>query len=262
MQGFLKVRRLCLLIIINFLLLICGSIINAAFFLGDDRKLNLRARCVQFWSRLNCLVLGIHISSSGPPAGDDIFFVVSNHCSYIDILVIGAVLPAAFLSKSEVSSWFFVGRIVRLAGTVFVNRGSKADISAALNAVKERLDKGISVVVFPEGTTNNGLVMKSFKSAFFEAAVESRVPVLPLSVLYSHINGSEVTAETIDSVAWHSDMEFLPHFWNLIGLGRIDARIFFSPPLYALGADRKALTSSAFEKVREGLQTINQELAV
>lgn len=252
MQGLLKFARLFLLLVINVFFLLSGIIIGAAFFLPPAKKMGLRACGMQWWARFSCLVLGIHIARSGSYGSRDVFFIASNHCSYLDILVIGAAMPSVFVSKSEVASWPLLGRMAAHAGTVFVNRESKTASVKVLDTIKERLACGVSVVVFPEGTTSNGLIIRDFKSTFFKAPIDSSVPVLPVSVAYSHINRRPVTAGNIDAIAWYADMDFLPHFWNLLGLGRVDARIYFNVPLRPFTGDRKTLSSCVFDRVREG----------
>jgi lyso-ornithine lipid O-acyltransferase len=253
MSGIRKIPRLFLFFILNLVFLVFGSLIDAAFFLEPEKKMYLRTRGMRWWARSACLILGIHITSSGHYRQNGVFFIVSNHCSYLDILVIGTLMPSVFVSKSEVASWIFLGRLVKLAGTVFVNRESKTASVRVLETIKEHLVNGISVVVFPEGTTNNGLTVRDFKSTFFKVAVDSRTPVLPLSIIYSHINGTPVTPATVDTIAWHSDMKLLPHVWNLMGVRRIDARIHFNPPLYDLTGDRKELSLQVLMKVKAGL---------
>lgn len=251
MSGFLRVLRLFLLIMLNLFITICGTIIKFLP-LTQYRKLRLQTRGMQWWAQAGCRILGIHIVPSGSYRRDDVFFVVSNHCSYIDILVIGSMVQSVFVSKSDVASWLFLGRMVRLAGTIFVDRESKIASVKVLETINERLRNGVSVVVFPEGTTNNGLAMRDFKSTFFKAPIDSGVPILPVSIIYSHIEGMPVTPGTIDTVAWHSDMEFLSHFWNLLSIRRIDAHVHFSQSVSNFTKDRKVLASIVFEKVRDG----------
>ncbi len=260
MPGIIKILRLFLLLILNLVFLVSGILIKASFFLAPDKKMYLRAHCMQWWARANCFVLGIHITPAGSYKQNNVFFIVSNHCSYLDILIIGTIMPSVFVSKSEVASWIFLGRMVKLAGTVFVNRESKTAAVRVLEAIKERLESGISVVVFPEGTTNDGLTIGDFKSTFFKAPIDSKVPILPLSIMYSHLDSMPVTPGTIDAVAWHSDMQFVPHFWNLLGFSRIDARIYFNPPLYDFTEDRKTLSSFVLGKVKYGHSLLRLEL--
>ncbi|HXW69624.1 MAG TPA: lysophospholipid acyltransferase family protein [Dissulfurispiraceae bacterium] len=260
MPGIIKILRLFLLVILNLVFLVCGILIRAVFFVSAEKKMRVCAHVMQWWARTNCFILGIHITPSGAYKQNDVFFIVSNHCSYLDVLIIGAIMPSVFVSKNEVASWIFLGRIVKLAGTVFIDRESKTAAVRALKAIKDRLESGISVVVFPEGTTDDGLTIRDFKSTFFKAPIDSKVPVLPLSIMYSHIDWRPVTPGTIDAVAWHSDMQFVPHFWNLLGFSRIDARIHFNPPLYHFTEDRKTLSSFVFGKVKQGHSLLRLEL--
>lgn len=255
MQGIIRICRLFLLLPVNLAVFIYGILIKVSP-LGPEQKMRLQTRGMRWWARASCFILGIHIVPTGTYSHDDVFFIVSNHCSYIDILIIGSVVPSVFVAKSDVESWIFLGRMASLAGTIFVNRESKKASVMVLDTIKERLRRGINVVVFPEGTTNNGLAMRDFKSTFFKAPIDSKVPILPVSIIYSHIDRSPVTPGTIDTVAWHSDMEFLPHFWNLLGIRRIDARVHFNPSLGHFTEDRKVLTSFVFDKVREGYKGI------
>ena len=260
MPGLIKLLRLFLLLILNLVFLFWGILIKSAFPLAPEKKMHLCAHVMQWWARANCFILGIHITPTGSYKQNDVFFIVSNHCSYLDILIIGTIMPSVFVSKSEVASWVFLGRMVKLAGTVFVDRESKIAAVRVLEAIKERLESGISVVVFPEGTTNDGLTIRDFKSTFFKAPIDSKVPILPLSIMYSHIDWMPVTPGTIDAVAWHSDMQFAPHFWNLLGLSRIDARIDFNPPLYPFTEDRKTLSYFVLGKVKDGHNLLRLEL--
>jgi 1-acyl-sn-glycerol-3-phosphate acyltransferase len=253
MSGIRKISRLLLLFTVNLVFIIYGILINEAFFLESEKRMALRTHGMRSWARSVCLILGIHITPTGHYLEQGVFFIVSNHCSYLDILVVGALMPSVFVSKSEVASWAFLGMLVKLAGTVFVMRESKTASVRAMEAIREHLTNGISVVVFPEGTTNNGLAVRDFKSTFFKAPIDSGVPVLPLSIVYSHINGTPVTYNTIDTVAWHSDMELLPHVWNLMGVRRIDVLIHFNVPVYDLTGDRKKLSLQVLRKVKAGL---------
>ena len=179
---------------------------------------------MSIWARWSCSILGLRIRKTGqdriPPGS----FVVANHCSYLDILVLGSLFPAAFVAKKEVKSLFLIGPLARLAGTVFVNRISRIETISAMEEIDNRLSSCISVIVFPEGTTNNGMDMLAFKSSFFKIPVEGNHPVLPVSLIYSHINEKPVSEEERDCIAWHGAMGLLPHLWNILDMKKIDVR--------------------------------------
>ncbi|MCL5237273.1 MAG: 1-acyl-sn-glycerol-3-phosphate acyltransferase [Nitrospirae bacterium] len=252
MPNLLRIYRIFILSILNLLFLLLGAAIETAFFLRKDLKMRIKARCMVWWARSCCSVLGIYITPTGTYDRDKIFFIISNHCSYIDILVIGSIMPSVFISKKEVDSWPLLGSLARLAGTIFVNRESKTASVKALEEIQERLRNGISVVAFPEGTTNDGLHIKAFKSTFFKAPINTKSPILPISLIYSGLNGSPVGHATRDMIAWHDAMHFLPHFWELMGIKRIDVRIHFNPQIHDVAQDRKALSAVAHERIKAG----------
>jgi 1-acyl-sn-glycerol-3-phosphate acyltransferase len=177
-------------------------------------------------------------------------------------LVIGSIIPSIFVAKKEVASWFFLGRLVKLAGTVFVNRESKTASVKALDEIRKRLRNGINVVVFPEGTTNDGIDIKDFKSTFFQVPIEMKVPILPVSLLYSHIDGAPVTSETKDKIVWYADMRFLSHVWHLIGIRRIDVKVHLAPPICNAAQERKMLSSIACELVKTGHAFLRLEAGI
>lgn len=217
---------------------------------------------MQWWAKSCCFILGIHITITGASDKHSAYFVVSNHCSYLDILVIGSILPSAFISKKEVASWPLLGLLAQFGGTIFIDRESKAASVKSFQEIKNRLNSGISVIVFPEGTTNNGVTMRNFKSTFFKIPLEANTPVLPISLMYSHIDRELVTPDTIDTVAWHGDMELLPHLWNVLGRKRIDMRIHFNPVFNNSTKDRKELSLKAFETIKSGCVALQRDIQI
>ncbi len=260
MSSLLKIQRILFLLALNLCFLVIGMAIEALFFLGQDEKLHMKAHCMMWWARCSCFILGIHITSTGLYNREIVSFIVSNHCSYLDILVIGSKMPMVFVSKQEVSRWFLLGRLTRLAGTVFVNREVKTSSLKALDEMGNRLHSGISVVVFPEGTTTSGMTVKDFKSTPFKIPIAMRTPILPISLLYSHVNGAPITPELMNKVAWYADMQFLPHFWDLAGINRIDVRVHFNSQISAVTSERKALASFACKVVQTGHISLCREL--
>lgn len=94
--------------------------------------------------------------------------LVSNHLSYVDVLVIGAITPAIFVSKNEARHWPVFGALARLAGTIFVRRDKRTDVARLAAEIKNALDAGVLVVLFPEGTSSAGARVLPFKSALLQ----------------------------------------------------------------------------------------------
>lgn len=262
MRGIVKIYKATLLILLNLVFLGVGLII--VIFPAKDNRLRAGASCMSIWARLAGAILGIRIKRTGldriPPG----VFVVANHSSYLDILVLGSLCPAVFVAKKEVGSWLLIGQLGRLAGTIFVNRNSRMDTISAMDEIVKRLSSGISVILFPEGTTNNGIDLLAFKSSFFKAAADKKCSLFPASLVYSHIDEKPVCEGLTDSIAWHGEMRLLPHFWNILGMRQIDVKVHFNPVILDITAfapvhARKILCSSAHESVRSAWEFLRRE---
>ncbi len=111
------------------------------------------------------------------------YVVVSNHESFVDILLISH-LPTEmkWMSKIEIMKIPLVGWMMWLARDIPLERGDAASTAKALDASRERLSRNVSVMIFPEGTRSKTGEMRPFKTGAFRLAIEAQVPVLPLAV--------------------------------------------------------------------------------
>jgi 1-acyl-sn-glycerol-3-phosphate acyltransferase len=110
--------------------------------------------------------------------------IVANHSSWLDIVVINSIQPAAFIAKAEIEKWPVVGLLVARSGTLFIERGKRHAVHSVLQDAIERLNDNRFVAVFPEGTTNDGKSLLPFHGNMMEAAIRAGVPVQPLSISY------------------------------------------------------------------------------
>ncbi len=170
---------------------------------GDRR---LQQRTIQLWHRKALHLFGIERIQVGElPKGPCL--IVSNHLSWIDILMIGSMLNVRFLSKAEVASWPLVGRLASGAGTLFVHRGDRRSADRALEDITDALMQGDQVVVFPEGTSTRGPMPIKFRSRLIEAARRANVPVVPMALSY-HGPGKHLAS-------YAGDDDFVSHMTRL-----------------------------------------------
>jgi 1-acyl-sn-glycerol-3-phosphate acyltransferase len=186
--------------------------------------------------------LGIVIVVEGTPPVSGL--VVANHMSYVDVLTLGSVLPAIFVSKAEVRGWPLVGPLITRGGTLFLERG-RARAAAEINrAVGQTLAEDVPVVIFPEGTTTAGDRVLPFHSALFESAVRQGAEVWPASVSYSFSSGESAAR----IVAYIDDDTLMPHLCRLAGKRNLVAHVRFAA-VPVIAADRAAAAQAARTEV-------------
>lgn len=206
------------------------------------------------YHRLVCRLLGIGLEVKGTPPEEGPLLIVSNHVSWIDIMVLSAVAPLSFVAKREVARWPFFGTLARLQRTVFVDRDRRHATGNSRNEMKERLLAGDILVLFPEGTSSDGRRVLPFKSSFFGAADTEGVLVQPVSLAYRGHRNLPMNRRLMPAYAWYGDMDLAPHLMEALSSGPIEVTIVCHPPLSLSGEmNRKALARHAEAEVRRGL---------
>ena len=218
--------------------------------LPGQRTLSLR------YYRTLCAVLRVRIRVVGTPLRDRPTLILSNHVSWLDIPVISAVMPIAFVAKREVASWPIVGVAAKLLRTVFVDRSRRHQTSEANAEIARRLTEGNPVVLFAEGTSSDGNHVLEFRSALIGAVAQldpgHEVMLQPLSIGYTRINGVPMGRQLRPLVAWYGDVDFVPHFKEFLRRGAVDVVVSFGQPVpYESVTDRKTAARSLETAVRQ-----------
>jgi 1-acyl-sn-glycerol-3-phosphate acyltransferase len=211
---------------------------------SDRRWAQWRAFILRQISRWLLWAFGARVEVHGSPPLPP-FLLVSNHQSYIDILLLASRLDTVFVSKHEVAGWPVLGVLCRLMGTVFINRESRRDLTRVIDEIHRTLSHGTGIVVFPEGTSTNGQEVLAFRPSLLETAVRLQQPVAYASVRYS--TGPEARSAA-DTVCWWGDQAFMPHFFNLVSMPGFRAELYFGPRPIA-SSDRKLLAHELREAV-------------
>ena len=219
---------------------------------GPARRARARRRAMHRWGRGMMRATGVRVVTEGkaPPEG---VLVVSNHLSYLDIAVLGSVVPMVFVSKAGVRRWPFWGFMAALGGTVFVDRSRKRDVVPALAGIRRALERGDRVIVFPEATSTKGATILPFKPALLAAAAADGKPVHWMTLTYSTAPGSPPAR---DRVCWWGDMGFVPHALALFALGRVHCTVRFGDtPVRS--TDRKALAVALRSAMLERFEPVD-----
>jgi 1-acyl-sn-glycerol-3-phosphate acyltransferase len=153
-----------------------------------------KSRVQRFYCRMMLRCLGVRITVSGGPIRNlRGVLVVSGHVSWVDIFIIGSVLPGSFVARADLIEWPALGFLARLMKVIPIERANLRNLPDVVRAVAGRLQAGQTVVAFPEGTTWCGLGYGRFRPAMFQAAVDSGRPVQPLRLTYHHRDGAPST---------------------------------------------------------------------
>ena len=210
-----------------------------------------------WYHRRCCRILGFRVERRGRQSRMKPTLYVSNHSSYLDITVLGSLIAGSFVAKSEVADWFFFGWLAKLQRTVFVERRALKSV-AQRDEMARRLESGDNLILFPEGTSDDGNRVLPFKSALLSVAErrphDEPLTVQPVSVAYTRLDGLPLGRSLRPLFAWYGDMDLAPHLWQLAGLGRLTIVVHFHPPVSIEDfASRKRLSDHCQAEVAKGV---------
>jgi 1-acyl-sn-glycerol-3-phosphate acyltransferase len=233
---------------------ITPSFIGALWVLEKLKLPGRRPLSVRFYRTL-CGLLRVRIRVVGQPMQGRPTLMLANHVSWLDIPVISAICPIAFVAKQEVADWPIIGVAAKLLRTVFVDRTRRHQTAAVNAEIARRLAEGDPVVLFAEGTSSDGNRVLEFRSALVGAVaqVDAQHEVLlqPVSIGYTRLAGVPMGRQHRPVVAWYGDLDFAPHFKEFVRSGAIDVTVTFGVPIaFGEHSDRKSVTRALETAVR------------
>lgn len=222
-----------------------------------SRRLDPR-RAPRLWHRLLTKLLGLRIHVHGEPVRERPLLIASNHVSWTDIMVLGAVVDVHFVAKAEVRDWPVMGPLSRLQRTVFVERGQRRRAGEQAGEIAARLAEGDPLVLFPEGTTSDGNIVLPFNSTLFAAADMAlragggdSLMIQPVAIAYTRLQGLPMGRRLRAHSAWIGDQTLVPHLVSLLREGAVDLEVHFGEPVaFRPGQSRKHAAREVEERVR------------
>ena len=214
----------------------------------------LGVRLCSLWGRAACGIFGLDVEVDGrPPEGR--FVLVSNHLSYLDIWVLGALCPSVFVAKREISGWPVFGWIARYAGTLFIDRGTVRDVIRVGRLMSECLDYGLSLTVFPEGKATRGHEVLPFQPPLLEPAARAGIPCWSATL---HYDSPDPEIDPGQNLCWADSASFPPHILTVAGARGVRVRVRFSEAPVVSGS-RKELADRLEDEVRSRFIPIRHE---
>jgi 1-acyl-sn-glycerol-3-phosphate acyltransferase len=228
---------------IGFVFIVVGYVLAASVINlvpHENWRMRRLAKLIGLSSRLALDLLGVRVNSSvaGWPLTLDErlqspvnYFVVANHLSYLDILIIAAKMPCAFVTSVEMHETPFLGWLTEIGACIFVERRSRDKLPDEIAEIRRALECGLNVCVFPEATTTNGEAVLRFRRPLYAAAIESGREVLPICLNYQRLDGEKIAAGNRDLLFWYGEAEFFSHLWNLLARRRVDVSMYVESPV-------------------------------
>jgi len=187
---------------------------------GDKRKkLGYFSKIASFMSKLALIILGVRVKIKNLnklARKRENYLIVSNHLSYMDILVICTIVPSVFIANSELKEQFPLGAVTKYSGGVFIERRNRASLLKDIDNIKDILNMGLDMVLFPEATTSDGEKILKFRMPFLTSAIQSNVNIQPICIKYRELNGSDITASNKHIVYFYEGIGFFDHFFRLL----------------------------------------------
>jgi len=235
-------------------LLLSAFIITPAIWWNRQRNhQRVRIPIVRWWFLRITRILRIKITLHGSlPQATALF--VTNHITWLDIIVIGSLVRASFVAKSGVRAWPVLGWMCAVAGTLFIHRGNLESAISVMEALSAHLRAGKSIVVFPEGTSTDGQNVKPFKRRLFAPALEVSCPIQPVALLYPQLPSADNLGIMRPNlvIPFIGEDNLLSNILRVIGLPEISVQVHFGPLLYPQpGQDSRELAHIAWQQVQQ-----------
>ncbi|NGP87979.1 lysophospholipid acyltransferase family protein [Fodinibius halophilus] len=251
-QSIRALLRLVLFFIVSLATVLLVAIGNVLITLVSDKwAVRWKNIVIKSWAWITGIVVGLKLTVKGTPPKPP-FFLVSNHLSYIDVIPLWRYLDATFVAKSEIQSWPFFGWATKTLGVLFINRELKRDVKRMNDKISDVISANQGVIIFPEGTSTKGAKVESFNAPLLQYPAVTRMPVDYATITYESTNPDKPAHLNI---CWWGDMEFFPHFWELLKLKSFKATITFGEQSVS-SSNRKILADELKKEVNRNFSPV------
>jgi len=214
-----------------------------------------RNRIIHAWSRLLLTICGARLRITGTPLsaalqrsgiepGSRGRMFLANHVSWIDPFALNASVPSRFVAKAEIRAWPLLGALVTLVGTLYIERGRRHAVASMNHRVRERLQQGETIAIFPEGTTTDGCSLRPFHSNLVAPALEVGAECWPVAFRYTEAGAPSTAAALIDDVSLAASL------WKIMCARRLQIEVAFFDPVPGTGnRNRHHVAEEAAERI-------------
>jgi 1-acyl-sn-glycerol-3-phosphate acyltransferase len=242
MGALLIIVRTVAIFVVYPVFAIIGMGLRLAGFLSEKRRHHLIAVFTRHWARCSCFIFNIRVRMVGDVIVSPGSLIVANHIGTSDIFVSGSCFPGFYVSKAEIAQWPVFCWLARLGKTIFAERSKRHQVKEIVAQMRQRLEDGCSVILFPEGRATDGRQVLEFISSPFEAASLTGSPVVPVTIIYHDRPPPSIAC-------WHKT-PFISHMLRILKNPRLDVTVFIHEKITG-ETDRRALAETSGRIIRE-----------
>jgi 1-acyl-sn-glycerol-3-phosphate acyltransferase len=244
--------------ILLILWLVPGVILTILFLRNTRPPRGFATSVVSFWLGILARIFGVKIKTYGTALPEKTLFV-ANHISWLDILILGDLLPIHFLSKHEVKTIPVIGWLATRAGTLYIKRGNKDSASESSSEITTVLKQQHNSLIFAEGTTTDGHI-KKFHSRMMQSAIDAQAMVQPVAIFYPARNPKTKKRE-INPVALFLGDTTIGESFDLIARAPcINVEVHFLKPIDSSNITRNEVAIHAYEEVVDAIISIKTKI--
>lgn len=166
------------------------------------------------------------------PSSQSHCLFVANHVGFVDIFLLAATRPTLFITSIELKETPGIGILTEMGGCLYVERRSRSNIQNELMWIRNALEEGFNVVLFPEAKSTDGQKVYPFKRTLLTAVSGTTIPIQPAVINYRKANGEKMSAKYRDNLFWYDDIGFHKMTWKLLQLWSFEVEIEFLQPVY------------------------------
>ncbi len=225
--------------------LILASALKLQTLIGASPRHATRHRLCRWWLARLTTALPYQVRLTGVRPSHPALWI-ANHQSWADIPLLGMLQPMAFLSKYELRHWPLFGWLAAEAGTLFIKRGG-GDSGMLNQQLSGALSQGLSLLIFPEGTTTDGIVLRTFHSRLLACAIETGTPIQLVAIRYLRDGELDPISPFI------GDDDLLSHLFRLLNADIATVEIQLLQPIESRGMERNRLGRACHAAISEAL---------
>jgi 1-acyl-sn-glycerol-3-phosphate acyltransferase len=250
------VRKLILFVVYLISYFVCAFWLNARYSDLRTRRAAFQKNN-RFWTVKALSVFKISVITKNLPPADKNFLYISNHTGMLDILCLVSVCPTLFVTSVEMKNAPLLGLLTEMGGCLYVERRSRDKILTEIVEIRDALKEGNSVTLYPEGTSTNGEGILPFKKTLMTAAAGTGVPIKPMVINFTKVNGEPMDHRWRDYVYWYGDLNFGASLFKIVSLDSIEVEIeFFEEIVVQSEEQRREVAQKAQDVILKNFQPV------